>query len=328
MKNPRISVACPVLNVEKYIAETIESVQAQSFQDWELIIMDGVSKDRTVEIARKYAESDPRIRVYSEPDECAQHGYDKILDLFHGDFFCTMCGQDVYSDPDWFKKCVAAFDADPQLSLVWSLTQARSVDDKMLDGQFDTYYSQLMPNENTGGVLATIAKKGTSVARDLLFGSQARRRIILDKIFSKSAKLQLNALTNRNFKDGVPQKQAWFWYWLDTALTFHDLSMMSARKATLACTPRYQLGHRVAEYTSDFFYNFNSEGYLAHFIPANAVLVRVHPGNSSDRAGAEMHKKTLKYLDNVVALRSELLDKGEPMVFRDRAGDPIAAEPR
>ncbi len=64
---PRVSIISPILNVEKYITKTLESILNQSFQDWELIIMDGQSKDRTLEIVNVYAKKDLRIRIYSEP---------------------------------------------------------------------------------------------------------------------------------------------------------------------------------------------------------------------------------------------------------------------
>jgi glycosyltransferase involved in cell wall biosynthesis len=51
-------------NREKYIAEAIESVLASTYQDFELIIVDDCSKDKTVEIARKYEVQDSRVRVY------------------------------------------------------------------------------------------------------------------------------------------------------------------------------------------------------------------------------------------------------------------------
>ncbi|MDO6434155.1 glycosyltransferase family 2 protein [Flavitalea sp. BT771] len=62
--NPLISVLMTSYNREKYIVEAIESVLASTFKDFELIVCDDVSKDKTVEIARQYAAKDPRIRVY------------------------------------------------------------------------------------------------------------------------------------------------------------------------------------------------------------------------------------------------------------------------
>lgn len=64
MEQPLVSVLMTVYNREKYIAEAIESVINSSYQNWELIIVDDQSKDRSVEIARSYKAKDNRIRVY------------------------------------------------------------------------------------------------------------------------------------------------------------------------------------------------------------------------------------------------------------------------
>ena len=63
MSTPNVSVLMTAYNREKYIAEAIESVLASTFEDFELIIVDDVSKDRTVEIARQY-ETDSRVQVH------------------------------------------------------------------------------------------------------------------------------------------------------------------------------------------------------------------------------------------------------------------------
>ena len=61
---PSISVLMTVYNREKLIAQAIESVLASDTDDWELVIVDDRSTDRSVEIARSYAAQDPRIRVF------------------------------------------------------------------------------------------------------------------------------------------------------------------------------------------------------------------------------------------------------------------------
>src|SRR5690554_7710345 len=61
---PKVSVVTPVFNGERFLAEAIESVRAQTYTDWEYVIADNCSTDRTIEIAERYAALDPRIRVY------------------------------------------------------------------------------------------------------------------------------------------------------------------------------------------------------------------------------------------------------------------------
>jgi glycosyltransferase involved in cell wall biosynthesis len=61
---PSVSVLTPVYNGEQYLAECIESVLSQTYSDWEYVIVDNASTDRTAEIIARYAAREPRIRVY------------------------------------------------------------------------------------------------------------------------------------------------------------------------------------------------------------------------------------------------------------------------
>lgn len=63
MKKPLFSILMPAYNVAKYIREAVESIQKQSFEDWELIIVDDCSKDNTADIIKELASLDKRIRV-------------------------------------------------------------------------------------------------------------------------------------------------------------------------------------------------------------------------------------------------------------------------
>jgi len=63
-KIPKISILTTVYNREKYLAACIESVLASSYQNWELIIVDDVSTDTSVAIAKSYEKKDARIKVY------------------------------------------------------------------------------------------------------------------------------------------------------------------------------------------------------------------------------------------------------------------------
>lgn len=64
MSTPLVSILTTAYNREKYISQSLESVLASTMQDFEIIVVDDGSTDRTVEIAKAYAANDPRIRVY------------------------------------------------------------------------------------------------------------------------------------------------------------------------------------------------------------------------------------------------------------------------
>jgi len=64
---PLVSIITPSWNVEGLIGETIESVQAQTFGDWELLIADDCSTDQTRSVVDRYAANDPRIKLIRQP---------------------------------------------------------------------------------------------------------------------------------------------------------------------------------------------------------------------------------------------------------------------
>lgn len=64
MMKPLVSVITPTYNRELFIVECIESVLAQTYENWEMVITDDCSTDGTVEVIRKYADTDSRIRLY------------------------------------------------------------------------------------------------------------------------------------------------------------------------------------------------------------------------------------------------------------------------
>jgi len=66
--HPRVSVALPVHNCERYVAEAIESILAQTFTDFEFLIVDDGSTDGTLPILHRFAARDSRIRVISRPN--------------------------------------------------------------------------------------------------------------------------------------------------------------------------------------------------------------------------------------------------------------------
>lgn len=69
---PLVSVIMPVYNCERFLTEAIESVISQSYQNWELLIVDDGSKDKSVPIIESYVEKDSRIRLYK--NESGEHG--------------------------------------------------------------------------------------------------------------------------------------------------------------------------------------------------------------------------------------------------------------
>ncbi len=119
---PRVTLAMPVYNGEKYAAEAICSVLAQDYADFELIITDNASTDKTEMICREFAAADPRIKyVRNERNLGAGPNHNKGFELRSGEFF-KWCSSDDSMSPDYVGACVRTLDADPGAVLAYGLT--------------------------------------------------------------------------------------------------------------------------------------------------------------------------------------------------------------
>lgn len=111
---PQISIVLPVYNMEMLIEETISSILAQTYKDFELICIDDGSSDRTPILLDKLAKQDSRIRVYRQdnagPGASRNAGLDKATgtyvmmldadDIYHPDMLEKMCTMAIAHDAD------------------------------------------------------------------------------------------------------------------------------------------------------------------------------------------------------------------------------------
>jgi glycosyltransferase involved in cell wall biosynthesis len=116
-KSPVVSVLMTCYNREKYIAEAIESVLSSAFKDFELIISDDNSKDRSLEIATTYAAKDSRIRVYHNTENHGDYPHrNKIASYARGEFI-MFCDSDDKFYPESIGYCVHAMRKFPEASI-------------------------------------------------------------------------------------------------------------------------------------------------------------------------------------------------------------------
>ena len=93
---PLVSVVMPVFNGEKYLAEAIESILDQTFTDFELLIVDDGSQDRSAEIIRAYEKRDDRIRFFQlERNVGMASARNHALDASKGEYIAAMDCDDV-----------------------------------------------------------------------------------------------------------------------------------------------------------------------------------------------------------------------------------------
>lgn len=99
MNKPKISVIMPVYNVEQYVSKSIESIINQSFSDFELIIINDGSTDKSKEIIEKYANLDSRITIINKKNEGVASARNLGIDRAVGKYL-FFCDSDDYAEKD------------------------------------------------------------------------------------------------------------------------------------------------------------------------------------------------------------------------------------
>ncbi len=115
---PSVSVCIPTYNSAHCLDRAIESVLAQTYKDFQILVIDNNSSDRTVALARQYAERDNRLEVRPFDLNIGAYGnFSRCITLAEGTYVKILCSDDMLS-PECLAKMVAAFEQHPSVSLV------------------------------------------------------------------------------------------------------------------------------------------------------------------------------------------------------------------
>ncbi len=113
---PKLSVIIASYNHQDYIAETLKSLEKQTFQDFEIIVVDDGSTDKTVEVVKNFPS---RAQIFTQENQGVVATRNRGLGLAKGEYICFVDSDDVVL-LDRFTKQVAALDGDPELGLVFA----------------------------------------------------------------------------------------------------------------------------------------------------------------------------------------------------------------
>jgi len=118
--SPLVSVVTPVYNGERYLAECIESVLAQTYQNWEYIIVNNFSQDSTLEIAEQYAGRDPRIRIHSNQElvDIVRNHHIALAQTSSQSKYCKIVHADDCLFPECITRMVERAEENPRIGVV------------------------------------------------------------------------------------------------------------------------------------------------------------------------------------------------------------------
>lgn len=121
-KKPRVTLGMPVYNGDNFLPKAIDSVLAQSFGDFELIISDNASTDSTAEICLDYAARDARVHYSRNPENVGLvNNHNLLVELAAGEFLMWIAHDDVL-DKDYLARCVELLDRNPDAVLCFAQT--------------------------------------------------------------------------------------------------------------------------------------------------------------------------------------------------------------
>jgi glycosyltransferase involved in cell wall biosynthesis len=117
---PLVSVLTPVFNGERYLVECIESVLAQTYQNWEYCIVNNRSTDQTLAIAQKYASQDKRIRIHNNETfvGCDANGNIAFRQISSESKYCKVVHADDWLYPECIMRMVELAETHPTIAIV------------------------------------------------------------------------------------------------------------------------------------------------------------------------------------------------------------------
>jgi glycosyltransferase involved in cell wall biosynthesis len=118
----KISIGLPVYNGERYLPSAIESILSQSYQDFELIVCDNASTDKTAQICKDFCVQDKRIRYFRNANNMgAAANFNRSFELATGKYFKWAADDDLCA-PDFLLHCFEVLENDPGAILAYPRT--------------------------------------------------------------------------------------------------------------------------------------------------------------------------------------------------------------
>jgi len=202
---PRISVVIPSYNHGRFLRACIEGIRKQTFQDWEILLIDDGSKDDSVELARQIAESEPRLRIFVNEQNLGTYGTEqKGVEMSDSEFVAILNSDDLWT-PEKLAKQVQALDENKEAALCYVLGWKIDDNDKV-DETDDVHFD--WPTAERQELLPYLLYENRVLASSVLFRRQGLK-------FDTSCRYSGDwvALLNRSFEKPVACVPERLSYW-------------------------------------------------------------------------------------------------------------------
>ena len=233
----RFSIVIPLFNKEQYIAETLDSVIHQTFDDYEVIIVNDSSTDRSLSIVKSFEIKDSRFNVYTIPNGGVSNARNFGIKHSHGEFVCFLDADDLWK-PDYLKEansliekygksnflCFAYewFEDNPQNVVKHCSLEKYFKGDK----QIDFFKYSVLTKASVALTSAVIIRRNRLVELDCCFPKEYSMGEDVD-LWVRAAKAPIiysnkalmlyrsftpNGLMNKNYSNISKEFPYWLWY--------------------------------------------------------------------------------------------------------------------
>lgn len=167
-----VSIVIPSYNHARFLPDCLGSIQRQTFEDWQLVLIDDGSKDDSVEIARQYAREDPRISVHVNEQNLGTYGTEQRgLDLSESPYVAIMNSDDLWA-PTKLERQLKTLAAHPQAPLCYVLGWMVDDEGREIEGE-DVHLD--WPTDEVQDVLPYLLYENRILASGVLFRREGLR---------------------------------------------------------------------------------------------------------------------------------------------------------
>src|SRR4051812_8129426 len=115
--DPTVTIIMPAYNAERYLAQTLESVLRQTFVDFEVIVVDDGSADRTAEVAQQFVQRDARVRLIRQPNQRVSVARNTAMAAARGRFFALLDSDDLWQ-PEYLAEQLRVLNEHPDADII------------------------------------------------------------------------------------------------------------------------------------------------------------------------------------------------------------------
>ena len=272
----KVSVIIPVYNCEKTIRRTLESITKQTYNEYEVIIVNDGSKDNSYQIISDYIKNDNRFKLVDQKNSGVSNARNKALSLITGDYICFIDGDDWIS-PDYFENITIDLDNHDMVFysyiMVGKEDKIKSCDDTINNSSKKDFFEGL----HNASIFSPMCSK--------VFSKRIIKDIRFNEKMTKSEDADFTFQCFKNTDNYIYKNKAFYYYDINAGnLGFNYKN--NKFKSKIYVYEKYEKFYEENNWNKKFVNNFYAKTYILDLVNHNIE-------NGYSRKKYEKYKKEL-----------------------------------